>query len=342
MHRVLMSRSLLLGMLAPLFLVALVAGCGKSATPTSAKPAENSVTATPAPAAVRKEIAVIPKGLAHQFWLTVKAGAEAGGKEIGYDIVWQGPAKETEVAKQISIVQDMISRKVAAIVMAACDANALVPTIKQALDAKIPVITIDSGVNSELPLSFVATDNIAGAKAAADTLAEMLGGKGEVGLIPFVPGAATSELREQGFKEGLAAHPELKLASTQYCQSDVAKAMSIMQDMMTANANLGGVFAANEAAAIGAAQAIRAAGKAGQVKLVAFDAAEEEVAALKEGVIQALIVQSPFNMGYLGVKAADAAINGKPVEKRIDTGVTVVTQKNIDTPEVQKLLNPLK
>jgi ribose transport system substrate-binding protein len=327
-------------------LLAMLVGCGGKPAPQPAESKAGGDAPAPAGAPVestkKKEIAVIPKGLAHQFWLTVKAGADAGGAEFGYDILWQGPAKETEVAKQISIVQDMISRKVAAIVMAACDANALVPTIQQALDANIPVITIDSGVNSELPLSFVATDNIAGAKAAADTLAGLIGGTGKVGLIPFVPGAATSELREDGFEEGLKAHPNVTLVSKQYCQSDVAKAMSITQDMMIANPDLGGIFAANEAAAIGAAQAIRAAGKTGQVKLVAFDAAEEEIAGLKEGVIQALIVQSPFNMGYLGVKAAHDAINSKPVEKRIDTGVTVVTQQNFDTPEVQKLLNPLK
>jgi len=329
-----------LGVLA---MAAVIGGCGGATPQKTAAPAtaEGAAPAPPAPAAAaKKEIAVIPKGLAHQFWLTVKAGAVAAGAETGYEIIWQGPAKETEVAKQISIVQDMISRKVSAIVMAACDANALVPTIQQALDAKIPVITIDSGVNSELPLSFVATDNIAGAKAAADTLAKLIGGSGKVGLIPFVPGAATSELREDGFEEGLKAHPGLTLVSKQYCQSDVAKAMSITQDMMTANPDLAGIFAANEAAAIGAAQAIRAAGKAGQVKLVAFDAAEEEINALKEGVVQALIVQSPFNMGALGVKAAVDAINGKPVEKRIDTGVTVVTQENFNTPEVQKLLYP--
>lgn len=334
------TRFLALGVVA---LSGLIAGCG-GATPQgpAAAPGTAKPETAPATAATKKEIAVIPKGLAHQFWLTVKAGAVAAGAETGYEIIWQGPAKETEVAKQINIVQDMISRKVSAIVMAACDANALVPAIQQAIDAKIPVITIDSGANSDLPLSFVATDNIAGAKAAADALAKLIGGPGKVGLIPFVPGAATSELREDGFEEGLKAHPDLTLVSKQYCQSDVAKAMSITQDMMTANPDLAGIFAANEAAAIGAAQAIRAAGKAGQVKLVAFDAAEEEISALKEGVVQALIVQSPFNMGALGVKAAVDAINGKAVEKRIDTGVTVVTKDNFDAPEVQKLLYPLQ
>ncbi|MFM1919824.1 MAG: hypothetical protein RLZZ303_1458 [Candidatus Hydrogenedentota bacterium] len=318
----------------------LLSACGgQQPAPT---PAEAPATATEASSntSEKREIAVIPKGLAHQFWLTVKQGAEAAGEEFGANIVWQGPAKETEIEKQISIVNDMITRGVDAIVMAACDENALVPTIQKAMDAGIKVITIDSGVKSDLPLSFVATDNVAGARAAADTLAKMTGESGKVGLIPFVPGAATSELREQGFKEGIAAYPNMELAATLYCHSDVAKAMDAARDMMTAHPDLKGIFAANEAAAIGAAQAIRTAGKQGQVLLVAFDAAEEEVAGLQEGVIQALIVQNPFNMGYLGVKAALDALDGKPVEKRIDTGVVVVTQENLETPEVQQLINP--
>lgn len=282
----------------------------------------------------------MPKGLAHQFWLTVKAGADAAGTDLGADIVWQGPAKETEIEKQISIINDMITRGVDGLVMAACDENALIPTIEKAQAAGIKVITIDSGVKSDLPLSFVATDNVAAARTAADTLIQMMGGSGKVGLIPFVPGAATSEMREQGFKEGVAAHAGVELAATIYCHSDVAKAMDAARDMMTAHPDLKGIFAANEAAAIGAAQAIRTAGKVGQVLLVAFDAAEEEVAALKEGVIAALIVQNPFKMGYTGVQSALDAIAGKPVEKRIDTGVVVVTKENLDTPEVQQLINP--
>jgi ribose transport system substrate-binding protein len=316
-----------------LLMASALAGCGGS------DPAPAASDAPEAPSALR--IAVIPKGLSHQFWLTVKAGAEAAGKEGGAEILWQGPAKETEIVRQINIVQDMINSRVDAIVMAACDATALIQPIDQALKAGIPVITIDSGVSSELPLSFVATDNIAAAKAGADKLVELIGGAGEVGVIPFVAGAGTSEMREQGFKEGIAAHPEVKIVATLYCDSDVAKAMNAAQDMMTANPNLKGIFAANEAAAIGAAQAIRSAGKAGQVKLVAFDGSEEEINGLKEGVIQALIVQRPFEMGHLGVKAALDAIAGKPVEKRIDTGVTIVTMDNFNEPDIQKLLNPL-
>lgn len=288
----------------------------------------------------RYEIAVIPKGLGHQFWVTVHAGAEAAGRELNANIIWKGPDKETQVAKQMNIIEDMISRRVDAIVMAACDENALIETIQKALDSGIPVITIDSGVKSDIPLSFIATDNIAGARAGAHELARLVGDTGEVGLIPFIPGAATSEMRERGFREAIAEHENIDLVSVLYCHSDVAKAMHAMEDMMTAHPALKGIFAANEAAAIGAAQAIETAGKSGRIKLVAFDASEEEINALKRGTIQALIVQDPFLMGYEGVRKAIDAVEGRPVVKRIDTGVVVVTLENIDDREIQKLLNP--
>jgi len=310
--------------------------------PPATSSAATQQDSPPAPTAPLR-IAVVPKGLVHQFWLTVKAGADAAGKELGAEILWKGPAKETEIPEQINIIEDMIHARVNAIVMAACDKDALVNTVKRAMDAKIPVVAIDSGIADEtLPISFVATDNIAGAKSAAETLARFIGEKGKVGMIPFVPGAATSVMREQGFQEGMKAFPAIQVLPPLYSYSDVAKGMTAAEDMMTANPDLAGIFAANESGAMGAAQAIKAAGKTGHVKLVAFDAAEEEVNALKEGVIQALIVQNPFQMGYLGVKAAVDHLQGRPVAKRIDTGVTVVTSENLDAPEVQQLLNPLK
>lgn len=311
---------------------AALAGCGGESAPGGDEAAGGG--------AKKYTIAVLPKGVGHQFWLTVRSGADAAGKEFNANIVWNGPDKETEIAKQINIVQDMISRRVDAIVMAACDENALVDVVHQALDAGIPVITIDSGVKSDRPLSFIATDNVKAARMAADELARLLGGQGDVGVIPIVPGAATSEMREQGFKEGAAAYPGMKIVSILHCDSDAAKAMSVTEDMMTAHPNLAGIFAESEPGAVGAAQAIEAAGKAGQIKIVGFDASGEEINALKRGTIQALIVQNPFNMGYLGVKAAIDAIEGRPVDKRIDTGVTIITKDNLNTPEVQALINP--
>lgn len=288
----------------------------------------------------RYTIAVVPKGLGHQFWATVKAGADAAGREFDAKILWNGPAQETEVVKQINIIQDMITRGVDAIVMAACDENALVDTIQNAIDAGIPVITIDSGVQSDLPISFIATDNIKGAQEAANALAELIGGEGEVGLMPFVPGAATSEMRENGFREGLKEYPDIELVSTIYSYSDTARAVASVEDMMTANPGLDGLFAANEAGAIGAVQALEAADKAGEIKLVAFDASPDQIKALERGTIQALIVQDPFRMGYEGVKSAIDHIEGREVPERIDTGVTVVTADNLNEPEIQKLLHP--
>ncbi|HOJ69104.1 MAG TPA: ABC transporter substrate-binding protein [Candidatus Hydrogenedentes bacterium] len=323
----------------------MVAGCGGSGgskTTPQKSSSGGTPTVSPGKTGSAPQVAVIPKGLTHQFWVSVHRGAEAAGREAGAEILWQGPAKETDIDKQITIIQDMLTRKVNAMVLAACDADALVGTVEQVVAAGIPVVMIDSGVNSDAPVATAATDNVAAARLAAKTLADLIGGQGDVGLIPFVAGAATSEAREKGFREGLRDFPGMRLVSVQYSQSDAAIGMNVTADMLAANPGLKGIFAANEAGAIGAAQALRAAGKVGDIKLVAFDASEEEVNALKEGVIQALIVQNPYKMGYEGVKAALAALRGEQVPKIIDTGVTVVTRDNLDAPEVQALLNPEK
>lgn len=322
-------KRLVLGM----FALALVLGCGGETAQTAGGAGDGEAKYT---------IAVIPKGTTHDFWLTVKAGAEAAAQEFDAETVWKGPDKETEVVKQINIIEDFVTMEVDAIVMAACDAEAMVGVVKRAMDAGIPVVTIDSGVKSDDAVTFVATDNVAGAKAAGEELARLIGGSGEVGLIPFVKGAATSEMREQGFKEAIAKYPDIKLVATLYSESDATTGMNVTQDMMTAHPELDGIFAANEGGAIGAAQAIRADGKMGEIKLVAFDASDEQIAALKEGVIQALVVQNPYKMGYEGVKAAIDHLEGRPVEKRIDTGVTVVTMQNFDDPEIQQVLYPLE
>jgi ribose transport system substrate-binding protein len=286
-------------------------------------------------------ILVSPKGLVHSFWLTVRAGADEAGEEFNARIIWKGPALETDVAGQISIVEEYINKKVDAIVLAACDSKALIPVIKGALDKKIPVITFDSGVDSDLPLCFVATDNILGATKGGEMLVKLIGGRGKVACIPIVPGAATSIMREKGFKDAIARFPEVRLVAVQYSQSEVAVAMQVTENILVAHPDLDGIFAANEPGAIGAAQVLKAKGLLGKVKLVGFDASPNQIQMLQDGGVQALVVQNPFAMGYLGVKAALDALAGKKVEKRIDTGVTVVTMENFNESRVQKLLFPL-
>lgn len=287
-------------------------------------------------------ILVSPKGLEHSFWLTVKAGADSAGEEFNVDIIWRGPVRETDVPTQISILEDYLNKRVDAIVLAATDAKGIIPYVQKAVDAKIPVITIDSGVESDLPLSFVATDNVAAARRAGQALAELIGDKGEVACIPFVPGAATSVMREQGFSDEIKNHPGIRLVALQYSQSDVATAMAVTEDILTAHHDLAGIFGANEASALGIMQAVKNRGLAGKVKVVGFDASDNEIQALRDGLVQALIVQDPFKMGYLGVKYAVDAVHGKAVPKRVDTGVYVVTKENLDSPEIQKLLHPFR
>ena len=312
----------------------MLAGCpAKPTAPVTGAPGN-----TPATSAATFRIAVIPKGLGHDFWNKVRAGAEEAAAEQNALVLWNGPATEQDIAGQISILEGHVADRVDAIVIAACDAEALIEPIRKAIEAGIPVITIDSGVNSDLPQSLIATDNEKGAAMAADHIAELIGGEGEVGLIAFLKGAKTSDLRESGFKAGLKQHPGLKLVPVQYCNSQSDLAMNNTDAMLAAHPNLKAIFASNEPAAIGAAQALLIAGKAGKVILVAFDAAPSELQDLQAGTIQALIVQDPHRMGYEGVANAVRAIKGEKVEKRIDTGVVLVTQENLDDPDIQKLV----
>ncbi|MFZ5516127.1 MAG: ABC transporter substrate-binding protein [Candidatus Zhuqueibacterota bacterium] len=289
--------------------------------------------------ATTRKILVSPKGLVHSFWTTVKAGADSAGKEFGADVIWKGPTQETDIASQIAIVEDYINKGIDAIVLAACDAQGLIPVIQQAAEKNIPIITIDSGVDSDIPKSFIATDNSVAAQKGAQALARLIGEQGKVACIPFVPGAATSNWREQGFVEEIKKYPNIELLPIRYSQSEVAVGMAVTEDILTGHPDIKGIFAANEAGTIGVVQALKTKNKLGQVKVVGFDAAPNEVEALTSGSLDALIVQDPFKMGYEGVKSAVAVLNGQHIPERIDTGVYVVTRDNLNQPEIVRLLS---
>ena len=276
-------------------------------------------------------IAVIPKSVGFDFWATVEAGADSAAAELGaVEVIWKGMNDETDIAGQIALVESFITQQVDAIVIAAADSRGLVPVLRRAKDAGIAVVTIDSNTDPQVSSSFIATDNLAAAAGAADLLAEALGGQGKVALIPYIPGASTSNDREQGFKEGLANYPGLELVATQYSNSDYGRAMAVAEDILTAHPDLDGIFAANEPTVLGVAQAVKTRGLAGQVTLVGFDASSREIEGVRDGSILGLIVQNPFRMGYEGVMQAVKVLEGEAVEERIDSGSTVVTQENLE------------
>jgi ribose transport system substrate-binding protein len=329
---------------------AMISGCKKKAPPPTPAPGVSPPRAQPFEGAVTGEgpkgeglrIAVVPKSVSSDFWLTVQAGADQAGKELGAQILWKGTPTETDIPEQVDILNDFTTQKVDAIVFAASDSKALVPPVERANNAGIPVIAIDSGIDPDITRSFIATDNVAGARKAADALCKLIGDQGTVGLVTFVPGAATSIMREDGFKKEIAEkHPKVRVLPTRYSQSEIDTARRETLDMLTGNPGLKGIFGANEPSAMGCVAALESRGLQGKIKLVGFDAADAEIDALKRGTIQALVVQNPFRMGYEGVKAAVAAVKGEPIDKRIDTGVEVVTMENINQPAIRKLLDPL-
>lgn len=312
-------------------------GCAKE------KPADTTSTptasATGNAGATKLKIAVMPKGTAASYWQAVKAGAEQAGKEDNVEIVWQGPGSEGSINEQIDLVQTQITNKIDGIVIAACDANALVKPLQDAKAKGIPVVTVDSGVaDKDASLAYIATDNVEGGRQAAAALAKAMGEKGDVGLLIFQKGAASSDDREKGFEEGIKKYPGIKIVSTLEA-NDPAKSTDTVTNMLTANPNLGGIFAANEPNGIGAANVLKQKNLVGKVKLVAYDSSPDEIKAVEDGIIQATVVQDPFQMGYKGVKTVLKAIKKEPItEKFINSGMTVVTKENLNTPEVQKLV----
>lgn len=330
-------------------LMAAALGLGVTGCPKNAPEAGSSATPPNASAGApgagggdsgkKLQIAVMPKGTAASFWQAVKAGAEQAGKEDNVEIIWQGPGSEGSITEQINLVQTQITNKIDGIVIAACDANALVKPLQEANAKGIPVVTIDSGVSDKsVPRAYIATDNVEGGRQAADALAKAIGEKGEVGLLIFQKGAASSDDREKGFEEGIKKYPNIKIVSTLEA-NDPQKSTDTVTNMLTANPNIAGIFAANEPNGIGAANVLKQKGLVGKVKLVAYDSSPEEIKALQDGTIQATIVQAPFQMGYKGVKTVLKAIKKEPItETFINSGMTVVTKDNLNTPEVQKLV----
>jgi ribose transport system substrate-binding protein len=285
------------------------------------------------------QIAVIPKGTTHIYWQSVKAGAEAAAKDFNCKIFWNGPERETDRERQIQIVEDFIVQKVDGVVLAPLDKDALVPAVNELADKKIPCVIIDSGIDSSNYVTFAATDNYQGGVLAARRMGEILGGKGNVIVLKYVPGSASTTDRENGFIDTIGKEfPNIKIVDSKYGQDTVETALQAAEDMLTRNKDVQGFFACNAPTAVGALQALQSQNRP-EIKLIGFDAEKALLDGLKAGQIDALVVQNPYKMGYEGVKAIVMEIQGKPVEKKMDTGVAVVTKADLDKPEIKALLN---
>jgi ribose transport system substrate-binding protein len=288
----------------------------------------------------KRVIGVIPKGRAHLFWQSVQAGAVAASRESNVDISWNGPATETDFNGQLQIVDSMINRRVDAICLAPIDKKVMVSVVERAAAQKIPVVIFDSPIDTDKFISQVATDNYAAGALAAKRMGEILGGKGEVVIVAVQPGAASTMARESGFEETIAKEfPGIKILDKRFGMADFAKSRAVAENMLTAHPNVAGLFASNESSASGASQALRArTGNA--VKMVGFDSSAPLVEDLRSGLVDSLVVQQPFKMGYESVVAALNHLAGKPVTKINNLDPKLVTKANLDTPDIQALVNP--
>jgi ribose transport system substrate-binding protein len=292
------------------------------------------------------DVAVIPKGTTHEFWKSVHAGAAKAAQELGaVNPIWKGPLKEDDLKSQIDIVQSFVAQGVAGIVLAPLNDKALVNPVKAAQAAGIPVVIIDSGLQGNDYVSFVATDNKAAGGLAGDAMAKLLGGTGKVVVLRYQEGSASTAAREAGFLEAIRKAPGVTIVSdNQYggatTESAFSAAESLLAAQKAAEGGVTGVFAPNESTAFGMLLALRKAGLAGKIRFVGFDASEKLLDGLRTGHVDALVVQDPFGMGERAVRALVGAIRGQKPEPVVASPARLVSKADLETPEVKALVHP--
>jgi ribose transport system substrate-binding protein len=270
----------------------------------------------------------------------VHAGALKAGDEYGLHVEWNAPTLEGDSSRQIAILDSMVNRKLAGIAVAPVDRKALINVIERGAQAGIPIAVFDSDVDTTQRITYVATDNREGGRLAARKLGEILLGEGKVAVIGFMPGSASTMEREEGFAEEMKrSYPNVKIVQTVFGMADRAKALAGTENVLNAHPDLRGLFADNESSSAGAVMALKARANS-RVRTVAFDANDQLIADLQDRIIDGLVVQNPFKMGYESVKAIGMKLRGETPPARMDSGVRLVTRLELEHPDVVELLRP--
>ena len=285
-------------------------------------------------------IALVSKGFQHQFWQAVKSGAEQAAEEFDVEITFEGPDTEADVDQQIQQLQTALDKNPAAVGFAALDSQAAGPLLQQAKDSNIPVIAFDSGVDSDIPLTTAATDNLAAAAEAAKHMADAVGHEGKVALVVHDQTSVTGQQRRDGFVDYMEENePNIEIVDIQYGGGDQAKSADLAKAILAANPDLKGIYGSNEGSAIGVVQAVKELGiEPSQLVVVGFDSGKAQMDAIRDGLMLGAITQNPVGIGYETVKAAVEAINGEELPKTIDTGYYWYDASNIDDEEIQAVL----
>ncbi|WP_435258341.1 ABC transporter substrate-binding protein [Thioclava sp. FR2] len=279
---------------------------------------------------------IIAKGFSHQFWQAVKAGAEEAAARNGVTITFEGPNTEAEIDKQTDILNAAIAKQPAGLGFAALDSQAQVPALQKAADAGIPIVAFDSGVESDLPLTTCTTDNLNAAGAAADKMAEAIGGEGEIALEIHDQTSATGIGRRDGFVNRIQEkYPNITIVDIKYA-NDALKAADDIKATLQAYPNLKGIFASNEGAAIGLAVAKKETGS--QVVAIGYDSGKTQKDAIMDGTLLGSITQNPVGIGQCVVDSLAKALKGETLPKVVDTGYYWYDATNMNDPQVAAVL----
>ncbi len=280
---------------------------------------------------------IISKGFQHQFWQAVKAGAQDAAKADGVKITFEGPETEAMVDKQIDMLAAALAKKPQGLGFAALDSKAAIPLLKKAQEAKIPVIAFDSGVDSDIPLATCTTDNLKAAGVAADHMAELIGGEGEVAVVVHDQTSKTGQDRRDGFVNQMKAkHPKITIVDIQYGGGDQLKSTEITKAMLQAHPGIKGMFGANEGSIIGVLNGAREMKK--KIVIIGYDSGKQQKAAITDGSEAGAITQNPVGIGKCVVDSLAKAIKGETLPKVIDTGFYWYDKTNIADPKVAAVL----
>lgn len=284
-------------------------------------------------------IPIISKGFQHQFWQAVKSGADKAAAEFDVRITFEGPETESQVDKQIEMLQAALDRNPSAIGFAALDSQAAIPLLQKAKDKGIPVIAFDSGVDSDIPIATAATDNLAAAALAADKMAELIGKEGQIAVIVHDQTSRTGVERRDGFVNQIEAdYPNIEIVDVQYGGGDHLKSTDLAKAIIQAHPDIKGFFGANEGSAIGVLNAVSELGKEDDIVVIGFDSGKQQTDAVRSGKMAGAITQNPVGIGYETVKAAVLALRGEEVSANIDTGFYWYDKDNMDDEEIKAVL----
>lgn len=304
------------------------------------------------------QICLIGKS-ADEYWEMVRAGAREAGEEMGIDIVYKAPECEEDIDVQIEMIDQAVSCGAQAIIVAPLDADALNESLARADNAGIPVLTIDSDVSYEGTKSCISTHNASAGALAARQAAAFINENGKIAVIAHSDTSQTARERTEGFvheleggvsaqegssnaitAESTSGYPDIEIVEISNSGGDIQRSREAAVQIIKEEPDLKLIYATNQTATIGACQAIRELGVQNQVTLIGFDYFSGAEESITSGVLDGVIVQNPYNMGYLGVRYARNLVQGENVAPRVDTGAILVTAENLNDQTIRFLVNP--